>query len=321
MAALRKKKFETSIKKEKRRDGDDKPGRSSTPSPPPATNWVVGETNESRIGGDNPAGSSGTAAPAAAAVAPHAEAKSSVKGTSGAARIPNRSSSSSEERRSREQRANTSLHVNDSSGDSSGINRNHEHNISSSSSSSSSSCNASHLGDGSPQTQPVRITKAAGGGQSEDGPAPAENLAEKTREREKLREQLQKLVSHKLSTLGDLDHAGLVALEALSKMPPPPGTPVPKQPGSPTTGGNVPGGAQRPRKNLPPGLEKIPKFTGKNPGELKDTLTRFHSLVVGALPGSSLQAVNRALLRDVVFVLSGSALKFYDALKLSLIHI
>lgn len=204
-----------------------------------------------------------------------------------------------------------SLLVNGSSGGSSGTNRNNSRLPASSSSSSG----VSHLGDEGPQTQAVPTTNAAGGGPSTGGPAPKDTPAEKTREREKLREQLQKLVSNKLSTLGDLDHAGLVALEALSKMPPPPGTPVPKPPGSPTTGGNAPGGAQRPRKNLPPGLEKVPRFTGKNLGALKDTLTRFHSLVVGALPGSSQQTVNRALLRDVVFILEGSALKFYDALK------
>eukprot|EP00904_Undaria_pinnatifida_P010180 jgi/Undpi1/6292/HiC_scaffold_20.g08776.m1 len=306
MAALRKKKFESLIKKEGGGGGDEKPRRSSMLQLP--TN-IVGETGTSPIDGrDDPAGSPGTTPAAAAAVSPprHAEVKSPLKGVSGAARIPSRSSSCSEERR--EERAKTNrLQSNGSPEERSRTNSNK-----STATSTSTSSSANRLGDEAPQAQAVP-TKATGGS-SEGRPAPKDSPGEKAREREKLREQLQKLVSNKLSTLGDLDHAGLVALEALSKMPPPPGTTVPRQPGSPHAGGNATGGG-RPRKNLPPGLEKVPRFTGKNVGALSDTLNRFHSLVVAALPGSPHQAVNRALLRDVVFILEGSALKFYDELK------
>lgn len=134
----------------------------------------------------------------------------------------------------------------------------------------------------------------------------------KVGEQETLREQLEALVSHKLRVNGgELDHAGLVALEALSKLP---------AARDPTTSGASPGagagaGDGRPKKILPLGLEKIKKFSGKNCEELTDIFNQFYSLVVAALPFQSSGAINRALTRDVVFILEGSALKFFNSLK------
>ncbi|CAM9204344.1 unnamed protein product, partial [Hapterophycus canaliculatus] len=129
-----------------------------------------------------------------------------------------------------------------------------------------------------------------------------------------LRAQLQKLVSHKLATSGDLDHAGLLALEALSKLPPEPGA----QQSAAAASGVVAGagvGITRSRSVLPPGIETLPKFSGKDPSQLTDILNRFHSLVIAALPGATTAQRNKALNRDVVFVLEGSALKFFNSLK------
>lgn len=157
------------------------------------------------------------------------------------------------------------------------------------------------------------------------------SAGEKGDDQEMLREQLQRLVSKKLETLGDLDPAGMMALETLSKMPPAPGT----APAADTASGGKALKAASPssslssealarsrssRRVLPPGLERVPIFSGKDPSTLTDTLNRFHAIVTTALPGSPLEAVNRALLRDVVFVLEGSALKFYNALKQGLVE-
>ncbi|CBN75042.1 expressed unknown protein [Ectocarpus siliculosus] len=130
-----------------------------------------------------------------------------------------------------------------------------------------------------------------------------------------LREQLQKLVSQKLAAKGELDHAGLLALETLSKMAPE--GEVDPVGGSSAGGSSSVGGVvdSRPRRILPPGIEKLTKFSGKDPGAVSDVLNRFHSLVVAALPGSSPGTVNKALNRDVVFVLEGAALKFFKSLK------
>ena len=133
-------------------------------------------------------------------------------------------------------------------------------------------------------------------------------------EQETLREQLEQLVSNKLRTLGgDLDHAGLVALEALAKLPA-----VKDLTGTAgaSAGTGAGAGDGRAKKTLPRGLEKIKKFSGKNPAELTDTLNQFYSLVMAALvPNTSPASVEKALNRDVVFVLEGSALKFYNSLK------
>ncbi|CAM9294996.1 unnamed protein product [Ectocarpus sp. 13 AM-2016] len=128
-----------------------------------------------------------------------------------------------------------------------------------------------------------------------------------------LREQLQKLVSQKLAAKGELDHAGLLALETLSKMAPE--GEVDPVVGSSAGGASVGVVDSRPRRILPPGIEKLTKFSGKDPGAVSDVLNRFHSLVVAALPGSSPGTVNKALNRDVVFVLEGAALKFFKSLK------
>ncbi|CAM9418103.1 unnamed protein product [Ectocarpus fasciculatus] len=130
-----------------------------------------------------------------------------------------------------------------------------------------------------------------------------------------LREQLEKLVSQKLATKGELDHAGMLALETLSKMAPEGEVDPVGGPSAGGGGGGGGGGDSRPRRILPPGIEKLTKFSGKDPGAVSDVLNRFHSLVVAALPGSSPGAVNKALNRDVVFVLEGSALKFFKSLK------
>lgn len=143
------------------------------------------------------------------------------------------------------------------------------------------------------------VVPAAGGGSS-----PEED--HRVEEQNTLREQLEALVSHKLKTLGDLDHAGLAALEALNKLPA-----ARDQP--PASGDSVVGGVKK--KILPLGLEKINKFSGKDPNYLTDCLNQFYSLVVAALPASSPSSVNKALTRDVVFVLEGSALKFFNSLK------
>ncbi|CAM9528490.1 unnamed protein product [Ectocarpus sp. 4 AP-2014] len=128
-----------------------------------------------------------------------------------------------------------------------------------------------------------------------------------------LREQLQKLVSQKLAAKGELDHAGLLALETLSKMAPE--GEVDPVGGSSAAGASVGVVDSRPRRILPPGIEKLTKFSGKDPAAVSDVLNRFHSLVVAALPGSSPGTVNKALNRDVVFVLEGAALKFFKSLK------
>lgn len=138
----------------------------------------------------------------------------------------------------------------------------------------------------------------------------------KLSDQEKLRDQLQKLVSRKLSQ-GGLDHAGIMALETLAKLPPPPGM-------SPRSRGSLPekndncrthSGGSREKQRLPPGVENLPKFSGKEPSALTDILNRFHALVVHALPGSTADQVNRALLRDLVFVLEGRALEYYIDLQ------
>jgi len=130
----------------------------------------------------------------------------------------------------------------------------------------------------------------------------------KVGEQETLREQLEALVSHKLRVNGgELDHAGLVALEALSKLP------APRDLTNAGAGGGA--GDGRPKKILPLGLEKIRKFSGNNIEALSDIFNQFYSLVVAALPFQSAGAINKALTRDVVFILEGSALKFYNSLK------
>lgn len=139
------------------------------------------------------------------------------------------------------------------------------------------------------------VVPAVGGGSS-----PEEH--NKVEDQRTLREQLETLVSHKLRTLGDLDHAGLAALEALNKLPAAPREQPPASDGVK-------------KKILPLGLEKIKKFSGKDPHYLTDCLNQFYSLVVAALPASSPASVNRALNRDVIFVLEGSALKFFNSLK------
>lgn len=146
---------------------------------------------------------------------------------------------------------------------------------------------------------------------------PRDKEQQRLRDEEKLRNQLQNLVSTKLATLGDLDQAGLFALETLSKMPPAPSVFTSESKTSKAGAGTkqVEGGRPRPRRILPPGLESVPKFSGKDPSTLTDTLNRFHSLVVSALPGCVPDAINRALLRDVVFVLERSALKFFIDLR------
>lgn len=141
---------------------------------------------------------------------------------------------------------------------------------------------------------------------------------QKTVEQETLREQLQKLVSTKLANgKGELDHAGLLALEALSKLPAGPtgeqSAAVGASGGGAAAGAGV--GLTRSRSVLPPGIETLPKFSGKDPSQLTDILNRFHSLVIAALPGATPAQQNKALNRDVVFVLEGSALKFFNSLK------
>eukprot|EP00752_Nemacystus_decipiens_P010514 g9363.t1 len=138
------------------------------------------------------------------------------------------------------------------------------------------------------------VVPAVGGGSS-----PGEH--NKVEDQQTLREQLEALVSHKLRTLGDLDHAGLAALEALNKLPAAKDQPTANDAAK--------------KKILPLGLEKIKKFSGKDPCYLTDCLNQFYSLVVAALPGSSSSSVNKALNRDVIFVLEGSALQFFNSLK------
>lgn len=139
----------------------------------------------------------------------------------------------------------------------------------------------------------------------------------KLSDQEKLRDQLQKLVSQQLSQ-GGLDHAGKMALETLAKLPPPPPGMSPRSRGSlPEKNDNcrTHSGGSREKQRLPPGVENLPKFSGKEPSALTDILNRFHALVVHALPGSTADQVNRALLRDLVFVLEGRALKYYIDLR------
>ncbi len=131
-------------------------------------------------------------------------------------------------------------------------------------------------------------------------------------EQETLREQLEALVSQKLRVNGgELDHAGLVALEALSKLPA--ARDLASSCAGPGAGASA--GDGRPKQILPLGLEKIKKFSGKNCEELTDIFNQFYSLVVAALPFQSPGAINKALTRDVVFILEGSALKFFNSLK------
>ncbi|CAM9218127.1 unnamed protein product, partial [Scytosiphon promiscuus] len=130
-----------------------------------------------------------------------------------------------------------------------------------------------------------------------------------------LREQLEKLVSQKLTNSGGLDHAGLLALEALSKLPAGPGSERSAAVAPAAAAGGAGAGLPRSRSSLPPGIESLPKFSGKDPSQLTDILNRFHSLVIAALPGATPAQQNKALNRDVVFVLEGSALKFFNALK------
>eukprot|EP00903_Cladosiphon_okamuranus_P011592 g10902.t1 len=145
------------------------------------------------------------------------------------------------------------------------------------------------------------LVPAVGGGSSTD--EHNSSSSNRVEDQQTLRAQLESLVSHKLRTIGDLDNAGLAALEALNKLPA--ARDQTQQP--------VVDGAKK--KILPLGLEKIKKFSGKDPHYLTDCLNQFYSLVVAALPASSPASVNRALNRDVVFVLEGSALKFFNALK------
>lgn len=142
------------------------------------------------------------------------------------------------------------------------------------------------------------VVPAVGGGSTPD-----EHNNNKVENQQALRTQLENLVSHKLQTLGDLDHAGLAALEALNKLPA-----ARDQVQQPVSDGVK-------KKILPLGLEKVKRFSGKDPYYLTDCLNQFYSLVVAALPASSPASVNRALNRDVVFVLEGSALKFFNSLK------
>ncbi|CAM9593165.1 unnamed protein product [Ascophyllum nodosum] len=151
------------------------------------------------------------------------------------------------------------------------------------------------------------------------GPLGEEKKSTKLRDQEKLRDQLMKLVSLKLSLAGggEMDHAGMVALEALAKMPPPPEI-SPSHANSPTESINsnrTHASSVREKQHLPPGVQNLPKFGGKDPAALTDILNRFHALVVHALPGSNEEQINRALLRDLVFVLEGHALNFYKDLK------
>lgn len=173
-------------------------------------------------------------------------------------------------------------------------------------SSNSSSSNNNKKKRAAAVSQQSASAQREGGGGRED--------KKKTVEQQTLREQLEKLVSHKLATSGDLDHAGLLALETLSKLPAAPGS---EQSGAGASGAPAGAGAGLPRSRsfLPPGIETLPKFSGKDPSQLTDILNRFHSLVIAALPGATPAQKNKALNRDVVFVLEGSALKFFNSLK------
>ncbi|CAM9776691.1 unnamed protein product [Pylaiella littoralis] len=188
----------------------------------------------------------------------------------------------------------------------------HESSPAGSSSLTSSSLTSSSLTSSSSSSRGSSVSK------KDDAPpvavtpvavAPAAVAHNKVGEQDFLREQLQKMVSKKLATLGgELDHAGLLALEALSKLPPP----AEVKRAAAASGAAAVGGAKR---VLPPGLEKVKKFSGKDPHGVTDTLNQFHSLVVSALPAASPGTINKALNRDVVFVLEGAALKFFNSLK------
>lgn len=139
----------------------------------------------------------------------------------------------------------------------------------------------------------------------------------KLSDQEKLRDQLQKFLLQKLSQ-GELDHAGTMALTTLSKLPPPPPGMSPRSKSSlleKYDNSRTHSGGSREKQRLPPGVENLPKFSGKEPSALTDVLNRFRALVVHALPESTADQVNRALLRDLVFVLEGCALEYYIDLR------
>lgn len=120
-----------------------------------------------------------------------------------------------------------------------------------------------------------------------------------------LENQLRQFVSQKLATLGDLDQAGICALEALTKLVPNPTVAA----ATPVAGGSAPK-----VRAPPPGVEEVPKFSGEDPTALMNVLKRYSGCVRAALrrPGIIPEQVNRALIRDVVFVLEGQALEFYN---------
>lgn len=123
-----------------------------------------------------------------------------------------------------------------------------------------------------------------------------------------LAKQLRELVSHKLSTLGDLDEAGRCALQALMKMDPKKSVPVSSSVPSVGTGSKQP----RP----PPGLAEVPKFNGQNATALTSILKRFRKCVRDGLRHQNVtpEQVNHALMRDCVLVLEGPAQVFYNNL-------
>lgn len=121
--------------------------------------------------------------------------------------------------------------------------------------------------------------------------------------------QLRAFVSKKLAATGNLDQAGMCALQALSKMKSSTRSSSPTQHTAPT-GGTSSSKVRAP----PPGLEDVRKFNGEDPSSLTRVLKHYSGCVRAALrrPGITSEQVNRALVRDVGFVLEGSPLEFYN---------
>lgn len=127
-----------------------------------------------------------------------------------------------------------------------------------------------------------------------------------------LERQLRRFVSQKLEQDGDLDQAGICALDALSKMARQPAAQASKT----ASMAQKPSIREHKVRNTPPGLRDVPKFSGKDPSILKDTLRGFSACVKVGLnrPEITAEDLNTAHLRDVVFVLEDPAKEWFRLL-------